>query len=91
MAGLGLAYAELGEIHRAIEYYQQPLLITREVGDRRGEGTAFWNMSLASERLGTRAQAISYAEAALEIFEQIEKRKAEKVRKQLEEWKRTRG
>ena len=47
-----------------------------------------WNMSLASDRLGDRTQAIAHAEAALKIREQIEDPKAEMVRKQLAAWKR---
>ena len=35
---LGLAYAALGDVRRAIENYEQALVISREIGDRRGEG-----------------------------------------------------
>jgi len=37
---LGLAYAALGEVRRAIEYYEQCLVIYQEIGDRQGEGAA---------------------------------------------------
>ena len=65
--------------------------IAREVGDRRGEGTALWNRALALNKLEDRAQAIAGAEAALAIFEKIEDRNAEQVRKQLAEWKASEG
>jgi len=45
-------------------------------------------MSLASDRLGDRTQAIAHAEAALQIYEQIEDPTVERVRNQLAEWKR---
>jgi len=33
-------------------------LITQEIGDRRGEGSALWNKALAYERMGEREQAV---------------------------------
>ncbi len=71
----------MGETRRAIEYYEKALEIDREIGDRRGEGTDLWNLSLALDKLGDRAQAIALAEAALKIREQIEDPRADKVRK----------
>jgi len=59
----------------------------REIGDRRGEGHALWNMSLALEGLGERGQAIQYAEQALIIREQIEDPNAAQVRTQLATWR----
>ena len=44
-------------------------------------------MSLALDQLGDRARAIAHAEAALKIYEQIEDPRADKVRKQLAEWR----
>jgi Alpha/beta hydrolase family len=49
--------AALGETRRAIELYEQRLAITREIGDRMGEGNALFNSrALRSMRLasGTR-------------------------------------
>ena len=44
-------------------------------------------MSLAYEKLGERDRAVALAAAALQIFEQIEDPKAEKVRRQLAAWR----
>ena len=52
----------------------------REIGDRRGEGNALWDMSLAFDTLGERARA------ALEIFVQIEDPRVEWAKKKLTEW-----
>jgi tetratricopeptide (TPR) repeat protein len=76
----------MGEMRCAIEYYEQHLTIARETSDRRGQGNALWNMSLALDKLGERGQAIARAKAALKIREQSEDPRAEKVRKQLKEW-----
>jgi tetratricopeptide (TPR) repeat protein len=87
LGNLGLAYADLGETRRAIEFYEQHLAIAREIGDRSGEGNALGNVSLALDELGDRGKAIANAEAALEIFEQIESPYAAKVRAILTEWR----
>ena len=52
LGNLGLAYADLGEVRRAIEYYEQALTIARETGDRRGEGGDLGNLGLAYADLG---------------------------------------
>ncbi len=87
LGNLGNAYADLGETRKAIEFYEQALVIDREIGDRRGEGAALWNMSLSLDKLGERARAIECAEASLKIREEIEDPRAEKVREQLAEWR----
>ncbi|MCP4514438.1 MAG: hypothetical protein GY824_04300, partial [Delftia sp.] len=35
----GLAYSALGQVEKAIDYYQQALTIAQEIGHRQGEGT----------------------------------------------------
>jgi tetratricopeptide (TPR) repeat protein len=85
---LGRAYADQADARRAIEFYEQALVIARDAkhGDRRGEGNALFNMSLSLDNLGDRVQAIAKAQAALEIYEQIESPYADRVREQLAEW-----
>lgn len=87
LGNLGIAFAELGETHRAIQSYERILLIHREIGDRRGEAADLWNMSLSLDYLGERAQAIQHAEEALIIYEQIEDPIVEKVRARLAAWR----
>ena len=87
LGNIGIAYKNLGETRRAIQFYEQRLSIALEMGDRRGEGYALWNMSLALDQLGERAQAIQHAEQALTILEQIEDPNAAKVRAQLAAWR----
>lgn len=84
---LGTVYDALGETQRAVEFFEQRLIIARDVGDRRGEGLALWNSSVSLNALGKRNEAIAHAEAALEIYEQIEHPEATKVREQLAEWR----
>ena len=66
-----LAYADLGETRKAIEYYEQALTISREIGDRRGEGADLGNLGLAYADLGETRKAIEYYEQALAIAREI--------------------
>jgi tetratricopeptide (TPR) repeat protein len=84
---LGNCFDTLGETQRAVEFYEQALIVTREIGDHLVEGLALFNISLALDKLGDRAKAIAHVEAALEIFEQIEAPAAESARAQLVEWR----
>ena len=88
LGNLGNACFVLGETRKAIEFYEQALAISREIGDRRGEGSVLWNMSLVLDRLGQRHKAIAYAQGALPVLEQTEDPTAEKVRRQLAEWRK---
>ena len=74
-----------------MEFYERQLFITREIGDRRGEGNALFNSALALDKLNDRTQAIARAVAALQIHEGIEDPNAAKVRAQIEKWKGDRG
>jgi tetratricopeptide (TPR) repeat protein len=87
LGNLGVAYKNLGETRRAIQFYEQYLAIARELGDRRGEGNALWNMSVALDELGQHDQIIQHAEQVLAIFEQIEDPNAAKVRAKLADWR----
>jgi tetratricopeptide (TPR) repeat protein len=68
---LGLAYAKLGDVEKAIAYHEQALTIAREISDRRGEGYALDNLGLAYAELGEVEKAIGYHEQALVIAREI--------------------
>ncbi|GAB6265013.1 MAG: hypothetical protein STSR0001_04570 [Methanothrix sp.] len=74
---LGLAYADLGEPRKAIEHYEQALMISREIGDRRGEGNNLGSLGLAYSDLGEMRLAIEYYEQALMISRKIGDRRGE--------------
>ena len=71
LGNLGLAYADLGEVRRAIEYHEQALEIAREVEDRRMEEGALGNLGNAYAALGEVWRAIEYYEQALTISREI--------------------
>jgi tetratricopeptide (TPR) repeat protein len=68
---LGLSYYFLGQVERAIELYEQTLVVTREIGDRRREGAALGKLGGAYHDLGQVERAIEFYEKALEISREI--------------------
>ena len=60
----GIAYSDLGEPRKAIEFYEQALAIAREIGDRRGEGADLGNLGNAYSDLGEPRKAIEFYEQA---------------------------
>ncbi len=62
-------------------------MITREIGDRRGEGAVLYNSADELWKLGERDEALRRAEAALAIFVAIESPHAEMVRQQIATWR----
>jgi tetratricopeptide (TPR) repeat protein len=74
---LGLAYATLGETHRAVKFHEQDIAIERELGDRRGEGNALGNLGLAYAALGETRLAVEFHEQQLAIVREIGNRRGE--------------
>ncbi|QFS48567.1 tetratricopeptide repeat protein [Nostoc sphaeroides] len=74
---LGNAYNSLGQYQQAIEFYQQSLEISREIGDRNGEGSSLGNLGIAYNSLGEYQRAIEFHQQSLEIFREIGDRNGE--------------
>jgi tetratricopeptide (TPR) repeat protein len=74
---LGLVYADLGQVERAIGYHEQALVIARKIGDPDGEGASLGNLGLACTRLGQVERAIGYYEQQLVIVREIGDRDGE--------------
>ena len=79
LGNLGIAYADLGQVERAIGFYEQDLAIAREIGDRRGEGNALGSLGLAYADLGQVERAIGFYEQALTIARAIGDRHGEGI------------
>jgi len=80
LGNMGVAYAALGEVRRAIEYHEQALKMAREIGDRHGEGVHLSNLGIAYENLGEVRRAIEYYEQALTVAREIGDRRGEGAR-----------
>jgi len=71
LANMGNAYSHLGEPRKAIEYYQQALEISKEIGDKQGEGEALGNLGNEYSHLGELRKAIKYYEKSLNIAREM--------------------
>ena len=49
LGNLGLAYSDLGQVEKAIEYYHQALAIAQEIGHISSAGIHAWNLGLLFE------------------------------------------
>ena len=79
LGNLGGTYRDLGDVPKAIEFYEQSLVIDREIRDRRGEGAALGNLGSAYRDLGDARKAIEFYERALVINREIRDRRGEGV------------
>jgi tetratricopeptide (TPR) repeat protein len=70
-------------VQKAIGYYEPALAISREIGDRRNEGTWLANLGLAYADLRDTVRARELWQEALRIFEAIESPHTETVRRWL--------
>ena len=83
LGNLGAAYDELGQLDKAIEYFDQARVIAREIGDRQLEGKSLGNLGIAYANLGQYgalrlyAKAIICCEQALVISREIGDRQGE--------------
>jgi tetratricopeptide (TPR) repeat protein len=69
---LGWIYDDLGNKQEALSCYQQALSISREVGDRRGEGVTLWNIGALHFKQGCYDVALVFFLIAKSIFEEIQ-------------------
>ena len=67
----------LGDYAQAQDYYQQSLAISREIGDRSGEGTTLNNLATTAHALGDYASALDYLQQSLAIQREIGDKKGE--------------
>ncbi|MBW2637871.1 MAG: tetratricopeptide repeat protein, partial [Deltaproteobacteria bacterium] len=79
LGNLGNAYGDIGQVEKAIEYYEQALVISKEIGDRQGEGNHLGNLGNAYINLGQVEKAIEYYEQALVISKEIGDRQGEGI------------
>ena len=76
---LGDGYLEIGQIHRAIDLYQEALAAFRRSSAREGEGDSLVGLAESYRRLGQIAQAIDCQRQSLDIFRQAGDRTGEGI------------
>jgi tetratricopeptide (TPR) repeat protein len=85
---IGNVYTKLGDLPRALEYYTEALNNFRKLGNRRDEALALNNISLTLYDMDRRKEAISAAENALKIYEQLKDPRGSDVQHRLTLWLR---
>ena len=79
IGNLGGVYYALGDTSKAVELYQQALVIDRKIGDRRGESVDLGNLGLAYAVLGQTSKAIACYEQQLDMAREIHDRRGESI------------
>ena len=77
LGSLGLCYYSLGDYRCAIDYHEQSLAITHEIGNRHAEGAVLANLGDCYDSLGDYRRAIDYYEQSLAIAREIGSRYVE--------------
>jgi tetratricopeptide (TPR) repeat protein len=77
LKGLGNTYQAQGNYYQAINYHQQDLLLTQEIGNRAGEAKAWGNLGIAYKSLADFAQALECHQQNLAIAREIGDRAGE--------------
>jgi tetratricopeptide (TPR) repeat protein len=77
LSSLGSSYSQMGRYNEAIGCLEQSLAISREVGDRVGEGVALDNLGICYQALGQVTRAIDLYEQSLAIAREIDNRRGE--------------
>jgi hypothetical protein len=66
-----LAYADLGEVHRGIEFCEQALVIAHEVGIQDDIAKFSWDLGKLLERQGNLEQAVKLMQVCVDYRHQI--------------------
>ncbi|MEM8950969.1 MAG: tetratricopeptide repeat protein [Pseudomonadota bacterium] len=74
---VAMVHSSLGDVERAIGYYEATLPFFHKVGDRQREGAVLGNLGLAYAHLGEVEKAIGYYEQSLVISREIGDRQSE--------------
>lgn len=86
LGNLGNLYVEKGEMGKVMEYYNQSLTIARDIGDRYQEGNMLWKLGLTLFTIQDIQGAITNAEAALIVIEQVDQARAKALHEQIAQW-----
>jgi len=73
---LGIAYKNLSDNVKALEYYQKALFINEEIGDKEGIARNLGNIGNVYSELSDYPKALEFYIKALQIFEELENKHA---------------
>ncbi|MBK9748807.1 MAG: tetratricopeptide repeat protein [Chloroflexi bacterium] len=78
--GLGIAYRNIGNYDKAIEYYEQALVLARQEKDTASEGRVLGNLGNCYFYVGDYARAIDYNRQGLDLALRLRQKRAEGIR-----------
>jgi tetratricopeptide (TPR) repeat protein len=76
---LGMTYAAIGQVKRAVKQYEAALAIAREIGDRYGEANRLGNLGNVYADMGQLERSMEYYEAALAVDRETGDRRQERA------------
>jgi tetratricopeptide (TPR) repeat protein len=89
----GTLMIQLAEIHmqsqgedQAINYFEEALIASQKAKDTSLKGRVLWKWSLALGKKGSVEEAISRAQKALKIYEDLNQPEAKEIHAQIEKW-----
>ena len=85
LSKIGNFHNWLSDNKKAIDYYEQALVISREIGDRQGEGNHLGNLGIAYLSLGKKEKACGLWNKSIAILEAIESPKSNTVQQWIED------
>jgi CHAT domain-containing protein len=71
LSNIGVAYSQLGEKQKALEYYSQSLPLRRATGDRAGEALTLYSMAYVKRDQNNLTEALNDHESSIEIIENL--------------------
>ncbi|AKB44301.1 tetratricopeptide repeat protein [Methanosarcina vacuolata] len=77
LGNLGIAYNQIGETKKAIEYYELALELSRNIGNRNSEGSLLCNLGISYRDLSKFEKSIEYFEQALQIAKDLKNKEGE--------------
>ena len=77
MGDIGVTYYELGDFPRALDYFNQALAISEELGDRRTKSIRLQNLGLLWKKTGDTAKALEAQTQSLALARAVGDRQAE--------------
>jgi len=75
LSNLGSVHQKMGDFSKAIEYYGQALILSREIGDKKAEATIISNLASVYVGIGDLIRATGFYEQALSISREIESKR----------------
>lgn len=72
LSNIGYNYKNQGQVTKALDYYNQALILQKEITDREGIANTYNNIGMIYDNLGLVKKALNYFHDALKLYEEID-------------------